>query len=99
MGAQWLHSKGGLGDGLGTLGYLYGLSEAFGKEGWTLVHTLLSTSYSQFGIGTLEEDAREIGQIVDYLRNERGKQKIVLLGHSTGCVAGLGLVLHAMLYD
>jgi len=36
-------------------------------------------------MSSLEQDALEIGEAIDYLRSERGKEKIVLFGHSTGC--------------
>lgn len=80
----FLPPPGGLGDGLGTVGYIYSLAEALGKASWSFIHLLLFSAYSGFGHGSLEQDAKEIGKIVEYLRNERGKKKIVLMGHSTG---------------
>ena len=71
-------------DGLGNVGYVYGLAEAIGKLGWSFVHLQLTSCYSQFGFKTLETDAHDIGLVIEYLRKDWGKQKIVLMGHSTG---------------
>jgi Protein of unknown function (DUF1749) len=71
-------------DGLGSVGYVYGLAGAMATFGWSLVHLQLSSSYSQYGFKMLETDAREIGLVIEYLRKDWRKQRIVLLGHSTG---------------
>jgi len=65
--------------------YLHLLSEKLGEMGWSLAQITLSSSYNQYGLASLEGDAREIALAVEYLRKERGREKVVLLGHSTGC--------------
>ena len=66
------------------MAYIPALSEEVGRRGWMLAQISLSSAYTQFGMSSLEQDALEIGEAIDYLRSERGKQKIVLFGHSTG---------------
>lgn len=70
------------------MGYVYGLAEALKEQKWSCVFVTLSSSFSQYGTSSLERDAREIGDAIKFLREKRGKDKIVLHGHSTGC-AGL----------
>lgn len=79
---------GGLGDGFLTVPYVPALAVAIGRvEGWSLLQTLISSSYSGWGTGDLNRDVREISKLVLYLRSEAGgnRQKVVLVGHSTGC--------------
>ncbi|KAH3671490.1 hypothetical protein OGAPHI_000192 [Ogataea philodendri] len=78
---------GGLTDGLMNVPYLPDLAAGLDKIGWTLVQIHFSSSYLGWGTGSLKRDAEEIGQLVEYLRSERGgsREKIVLMGHSTGC--------------
>lgn len=78
------HQQAGLTDGLGTVGYAYALAEAIEKLGWSFVHLQLSSSHSQYGFKKLETDAHEIGLAIDYLRKDWGKQRVMLMGHSTG---------------
>lgn len=81
---------GGLGDGFLTVPYMTNVAEAvldqFGSL-WVLVQALISSSYKGFGTGSLQRDAKELGQLVEYLRTNRGnaRSKVVLMGHSTGC--------------
>lgn len=83
---------GGLGDGLLTVPYLPALSSHIGtldsKNGkWCLIQALISSSYKGWGTGSLDRDAKELSQLVKYLRSEKGgsRKKIVLMGHLTGC--------------
>lgn len=66
------------------MGYVPDLSAKLGSIGWSVAQIALSSSYTQFGMSSLEQDALEIGEAIDYLRGERGKKRIVLFGHSTG---------------
>ncbi|KAK3302201.1 uncharacterized protein B0T15DRAFT_542245 [Chaetomium strumarium] len=45
----------------------------------------LTSAFTAFGYGSLAQDAREIGDLVRYLRRDLGMRKVVLMGHSTGC--------------
>lgn len=77
---------GGLGDGLLTVPYVAPLAASLEPQGWGVVQILISSSYKGWGTGSLRRDAKEIGQLVRYLRSEQGgqREKIVLVGHSTG---------------
>jgi triacylglycerol esterase/lipase EstA (alpha/beta hydrolase family) len=45
---------------------------------------LLSSSYTGFGHVRLNDDARELEQLMQYLQEE-GSQALGIVGHSTGC--------------
>lgn len=77
---------GGLTDGLLSAPYLRPLSVALreGKRA-TLVQPLLSSSYGGFGTASLETDAKELLDLLRYLTANRGFERFVLIGHSTGC--------------
>jgi pimeloyl-ACP methyl ester carboxylesterase len=79
-GANALVFIGGLGDGLMTVPYV---SELQMPSGWTCYQLLFSSSYNGWGTGSLDRDIDEIDIFVKYLRS-LGKEKIVLMGHSTG---------------
>ncbi|KAJ3043834.1 hypothetical protein HK097_001654 [Rhizophlyctis rosea] len=65
--------------------YLFTLSSTLAKHSYSLVQPILSSSYLGFGYSSLDDDVKEIGILVEYLKRERGKSgKIVLMGHSTG---------------
>lgn len=70
---------GGLSDGLTSVGYVYGLVETLKKENWSCIFLTLSSSYSQYGTSSLENDAREIGDAVRFLREQRGKTRSFFL--------------------
>jgi pimeloyl-ACP methyl ester carboxylesterase len=44
----------------------------------------MRSSYTGFGFSSLANDADDIASLVKYLRS-LGKEKVVLMGHSTGC--------------
>lgn len=52
---------------------------------WAIAEVLLSSSYRGWGTSSLQKDATEIAQCVQYFQSLRPEQKIVLMGHSTGC--------------
>lgn len=80
---------GGLTDGLLTVHYLPKLAEKLSSlhDDWVLVQGILTSSYCGWGQSSLETDTKEMSQIISYLRSEAGgsREKIVLMGHSTGC--------------
>lgn len=51
---------------------------------WGLVEVQLTSSGRGFGTSSLRQDAREIGECVEYFRS-LGVDKVALMGHSTGC--------------
>lgn len=75
---------GGLTDGLLTVPYLSQLASSLNENGWGLIQCLITSSYQGWGTGSLRRDAIEINKLVKFLRL-KGKSKIVLMGHSTGC--------------
>ncbi|KAK0526615.1 hypothetical protein OC835_005226 [Tilletia horrida] len=95
----------GLGDTLGTLPYIarlaHLLSTRVEKDGraWELLLPTLSSTAGGYGTASLEGDARELGELVAFLRKEekeeeeggkqeqqqQGRRHIVIQGHSTGC--------------
>lgn len=78
---------GGLGDGPHTVPYFHDLAtrldSANGGPGYSVFQIRLKSSFIGFGTSTLTEDVAHISALVKYLRRI-GKEKIVLLGHSTG---------------
>ncbi|KAK9289007.1 hypothetical protein L1049_017478 [Liquidambar formosana] len=76
---------GGLTDGFLATEYLEPLAIALENEKWSLVQLLLSSSYSGYGISSLQQDAMELDQLINYLINKEDSEGVVLLGHSTGC--------------
>ncbi|KAJ8767522.1 hypothetical protein K2173_017591 [Erythroxylum novogranatense] len=82
---QQLIFIGGLTDGFLATEYLEPLAIALDKEKWSLVQLLMSSSYGGYGISSLQQDAREIDQLISHLINKENSEGVVLLGHSTGC--------------
>lgn len=84
---------GGLTDGFFALPYLPHLAELLRKNNtanettvsWSLVTPLLSSSHRGWGTSSLDRDARELLELSRHLREHRGIEGVVLLGHSTGC--------------
>ncbi|KAK5664249.1 hypothetical protein OQA88_466 [Cercophora sp. LCS_1] len=79
---------GGLGDGPHGVPYLRAIhSKLVATEGldFTVFEIRLTSAYSAFGYGSLARDVADIAALVRYLRETLGKDKIVLMGHSTGC--------------
>ncbi|KAK0552327.1 hypothetical protein OC846_002928 [Tilletia horrida] len=96
----------GLGDTLGTLPYIPRLANVLqsrsrsGDEsspgpGWELLLPTLSSTGGGWGTASLEGDARELSELIHFLRQEevdrfpdpssRPHRHIVIHGHSTGC--------------
>ncbi|OJJ00403.1 hypothetical protein ASPVEDRAFT_128077 [Aspergillus versicolor CBS 583.65] len=82
---------GGLTDGLYTVPYVQEIAKALEPTEWSIYHLHLSSSYSGWGIGSLDRDVEEIGQCVEYVRNLKKNStangtagKVVIMGHSTG---------------
>lgn len=73
----------GLNGSLG-LGYSTGLAKALQEVGWSMVEVLLSSSGAGWGGCSVKQDAEELAMCVRYFKEKRGKDKVVLMGHSTG---------------
>ncbi|KAK2763018.1 hypothetical protein FQN53_007344 [Emmonsiellopsis sp. PD_33] len=84
---------GGLGDGFYTVPYLNDLAAALETSSWSVYQVLLTSSYSGWGLASLDGDVDEIGQCVDYVKSYKSASapaqnyppgKVVIMGHSTG---------------
>jgi hypothetical protein len=78
---------GGLGDGLAATPYLPPLAEALHGQGWSLIEVLTRSSYTGWGMGSVDRDVEDLHKLEGYLRRKDvkgGEAKLVLLGHSTG---------------
>lgn len=75
----------GQSDGFMATKYLQPLAIALEKEKWSLVQFLLTSSYSGYGMSSLNQDAKELDQLIRFLINKDESERVVLLGHSTGC--------------
>ncbi|KAK4161096.1 UPF0613 protein PB24D3.06c 1 [Cladorrhinum sp. PSN259] len=52
---------------------------------WTLFELRMRSSYSGWGYSSLKNDVEDLGVLVKYLREELGKERVVMIGASTGC--------------
>lgn len=77
---------GGLGDGPHTVPIPAPVARLLGEQlpGWSVFEMRLNSSVAQWGFSSLKEDVREIGEVVAYLRERLGRERVVLMGHSTG---------------
>lgn len=76
---------GGLGDGPHTVPFVKPLAEHLESAGldYSIFEIRTRSSFTGFGYSSLANDVEDIAALVSYLR-EQGRQKIVLMGHSTG---------------
>ncbi|KAI1085819.1 DUF1749-domain-containing protein [Whalleya microplaca] len=77
---------GGLGDGPHTVPYPRAIAkrlEAKPELSYSVFEFRLTSSFEGFGFARLADDVADISALVKYLRSI-GKQKVVLMGHSTG---------------
>ncbi|KAI1460621.1 DUF1749-domain-containing protein [Annulohypoxylon moriforme] len=77
---------GGLGDGPHTVPYPRAIAKRLEAEpglSYSVFEFRLTSSFSGFGFARLANDVADISALVKYLRSI-GKQRVVLLGHSTG---------------
>lgn len=78
---------GGLTDGPHTVPYIRTVAakiEAADDIDYSVFEIRIHSSFDGFGWGSLAQDVEDISAVVKYLRSI-GKEKIVLMGHSTGC--------------
>lgn len=78
---------GGLTDGPQTVPYIRTVAaklEATTGLSYSVFEIRIRSSFSGFGFGSLAEDVEDISAVVKYLRGI-GKEKVVMMGHSTGC--------------
>eukprot|EP00914_Ancora_sagittata_P022348 GHVO01044456.1.p1 GENE.GHVO01044456.1~~GHVO01044456.1.p1 ORF type:complete len:252 (-),score=34.14 GHVO01044456.1:87-842(-) len=75
---------GGLGDTILFYNFSQMLIDEFHKIGYSSIFPFLSSAGKGFGTSSLKQDADDIGSLIKDLQQKR-KQELVLLGHSTGC--------------
>lgn len=78
---------GGLGDGPHTVPMIRTVSKEMetATPDWSVFEVRLATSFDQWGFRSLEDDRVGIEDAVKFLHSGLGKEKVVLMGHSTGC--------------
>jgi len=74
---------GGLTDTYHSVSYVYTLAASL-PSSWSLAQANLSSAGSGWGTSSLSQDVTEISSLVSHFRAQ-GKQKVVIMGHSTGC--------------
>lgn len=85
---------GGLSDGFLTIPYTKFLGGKLKDLNISLVQLVLRSSYSAYGTHTLQDDLDDIQDLLLILSRDFGKQKLILLGHSTGCQDIMWLCSH-----
>ena len=88
----------GLTDGLMSMNYTEHLSKELIAINCSLVQVNLSSSFYQFGISSLQNDSKELTQLIKYIKDEYNFQKIVFLGNSTGTQDALWFAKHSEAY-
>ena len=71
-------------DGFLSLNYTPFLSENLLRFDYSLVQVNLSSSFLQFGFGSLQTDSKELTELVKAIKKTYQFRKIVFMGHSTG---------------
>jgi pimeloyl-ACP methyl ester carboxylesterase len=77
---------GGLGDGPHTVPYPRAIAKRLDEEpslSYSVFEFRLKSSFSGFGFSRLVDDVADISALVKYLRSI-GRERVVLMGHSTG---------------
>jgi pimeloyl-ACP methyl ester carboxylesterase len=74
---------GGLTDTYHSVSYVYTLAASL-PTSWSLAQVNLSSAGSGWGISSLGQDVNELSSLIHYFHTQ-GKQKVVVMGHSTGC--------------
>ncbi len=78
----------GLGDGPHTTPYIWTIAKHLQNVrsdlNYSVFEVRIRSSFIGFGTASLQQDVEDISGLVKYLR-KLGKEKIILMGHSTGC--------------
>ncbi|KAF8937358.1 hypothetical protein EDD21DRAFT_302438 [Dissophora ornata] len=86
---------GGLLDGYHALPYLPYLSKALADQlGFSLIQVMLTSSHMGYGSSSLQEDVRELDVLFTFLREERAKTRLFIVGHSTGCQDAISYAIY-----
>ncbi|KAG0322013.1 hypothetical protein BGZ99_003552 [Dissophora globulifera] len=86
---------GGLLDGYNALPYLPLLSKTLADQlGFSLIQVMLTSSHTGYGTSSLLDDVQELDVLFKYLREERAKTRLFIIGHSTGCQDAISYAIH-----
>ncbi|KAF9936138.1 hypothetical protein BGZ65_002716 [Modicella reniformis] len=87
----------GLLDGYHALPYLPLLSKALAEQlGFSLIQVMLSSSHMGYGTSSLQDDVKELDVLFTFLREERAKTRLFIIGHSTGCQDAISYAAYCM---
>lgn len=75
----------GLGDGFFTVPYTRYLPQLLHEIGWGFAQAIIRSSYNNFGRFTLQDEAEDLREAIEYLLQHHMPSEIVLMGHSSGC--------------
>lgn len=76
---------GGMTDGLLTVPYVTQLPEILKPFKYSVIQIQLTSSFKGWGTTNLRQDVEEIKSLIEYLKSDtQGRDKIVIMGHSTG---------------
>ena len=78
---------GGLSDGPHTSPFIRSVSSHIAKAtdlSYSIFEVRMRSAYTSYGTSSIANDVEDISAVVKYLRGI-GRQRILLLGHSTGC--------------
>lgn len=89
----------GLTDGLMSMAYSPHLARTLQQMDYSLVQVQISSSFMQFGFGSIQKDCKELTELVLFLKDKLGFKKIGLLGHSTGAQDCLYFLRHSTSRD
>jgi pimeloyl-ACP methyl ester carboxylesterase len=78
---------GGLGDGPHSIPYVGTLAGHLKSQSssYSIFELRLRSSFTAFGYSSLDEDVADMAVLIRYLREDLGRKKVVIVGHSTGC--------------
>ncbi|KAL3240016.1 uncharacterized protein RNJ42_05059 [Nakaseomyces bracarensis] len=77
---------GGMTDGLLTVPFVDRMGPILNEVDYGLIQIQLTSSFKGYGTTSLDNDINEIEMLIKYLKSEAGgnRDKIILMGHSTG---------------
>ena len=77
---------GGLGDNFLSVPLAEEIAETLASENssWSVFEIQLSSLSSAWGVSNLDNDVADLNECVRWARDDMGKMKIVIMGHSTG---------------
>lgn len=85
----------GISEGPLALPYVGLLEKTLLEQQAILVQPILSSSYSGYGINSLDSDAEDLTCLIRYLKHHHQLEQVILIGHSTGCQDILWFLKHS----